>query len=257
MRIVLLGSGNVATHLSQALQQAGNKIIQVWSRDVRNAERLADLLQAEPIDQLEDVDPDSDLYIVSVVDDAISAVVSKLNLKEQLIVHTSGTTGIEALEGVSANIGVLYPIQTFSKFKPVDFSSIPLAIEGNSDNTVRILTALSAQITNIALELNSERRRSLHVAAVFACNFSNHLYTLAKEILLKHQLDFNLIRPLIAETASKVQEFEPDEVQTGPAIRNDRGTLDKHLDFLRDNSPPLVELYDKLSKSIINHNKAL
>jgi predicted short-subunit dehydrogenase-like oxidoreductase (DUF2520 family) len=257
MRIVLLGSGNVATHLSLALQQAGNKIVQVWSREIKNAETLADRLQSEPITQFEDVCPDADLYLVSVVDDAIIEVSRQLNLKEQLIVHTSGTTGMEALEGASVNIGVMYPIQTFSKLKPVDFTSIPLAIEGNSENNVRILSLLSAQITSHVLELSSERRRSLHVAAVFACNFSNHLYTLAKEILIQHQLDFNLIRPLIAETAAKVQEFEPDKVQTGPAVRNDKGTLDKQLDFLKNSSPQLVELYDKLSKSIIDHYKAL
>lgn len=255
MKIVLLGSGNVATHLGQALKQAGNEILQVWSRKAVNANALASILRATAVERLSDIDRAADLYVISVSDDAIKEVAGLLTLENQLLIHTSGSVGIGALAGASNNIGVIYPVQTFSKVKAVSFDTIPLAVEGNSVEVQERLTKLALTISPRILQLNSEGRRSLHVAAVFACNFSNHLYTLAKKILNDNQLDFDLIRPLIAETAEKVQQFEPDQVQTGPAKRSDLQTLEAHLALLK-NQPQLLELYDKLSRSIIDHYKA-
>jgi predicted short-subunit dehydrogenase-like oxidoreductase (DUF2520 family) len=255
MKVVLLGSGNVATHLGLALKQAGNDILAVWSRNLVHAEELALQLGAEPTNQLEVVSPTADIYIISVVDDAIEDIAHQLSIKDRIVVHTSGTTGINALNGTSVHTGVLYPLQTFSKQKDVNFSNVPVAIEGSSQQVMETLEFLVRQITGTVLKIDSTQRLSLHVAAVFACNFTNHLCTLSKEILSQNQLDFHLLRPLIAETAAKVQEFEPETVQTGPAIRQDLGTLDKHQEFLRKN-PDLLELYNKLSHSIINSSQS-
>ena len=255
MKVVFLGSGNVATRLGTALFDSGNQIIQVWSRSLKNSEELASELGARPLNDLKNVDSSADLYIISVIDDAISTVAKDLSLSGKIVVHTSGTVGMDVLRDVSDKTGVFYPLQTFSKQKPVDFTQIPILIEGSSPEVSAVLFSLAEQISQKVLELDSEGRRILHVAAVFACNFTNHLYTLAQDILDRKNLDFDLLRPLIAETAAKVQDFDPVKVQTGPAVRSDSGTMDNHRELLK-NAPELLDLYDKLSRSIITRYKS-
>lgn len=250
MKIVLLGSGNVATHLGRALQQAGHTIIQVWSRNPAHAEELALRLNSEAISDTGRVKSDADLYILAVKDDAIAEVASRLSLKDQLLVHTSGSTDLRVLEDFSGKIGVIYPLQTFSKRRVLDFSNVPVAVEANGPAVTRELLELAGQISRQVFELDSPKRKALHIAAVFACNFTNYLYTLSAEILSRNDLDFSLLRPIIAETAAKVQEAQPADVQTGPAVRNDMETIERHLNFLKDD-PLLVELYEKLSQGII------
>ncbi|WP_423148099.1 Rossmann-like and DUF2520 domain-containing protein [Rubrolithibacter danxiaensis] len=250
MKIVLLGSGNVATHLGKALKQVGHVILQVWSRSEAHAEELARELDAASSANIYDIIPDADLYIISISDDAITELAATLKLKDKLLVHTSGSVDISVLSGVSNRIGVLYPLQTFSKFKDVAFSEIPLAVEGSTPAIEEQLVKVAEQLTTKVLKLDSEKRKALHVAAVFACNFTNHLYAIANQILKEHGLSFDLIRPLIAETAAKVQAADPEAVQTGPAVRNDIRVIDKHVDFLQDH-PFLKDLYEQLSKSII------
>lgn len=251
MRIAMIGSGNVATHLSAALVNAGHQITQVWSRNYQNAALLAYHVKAEAIHDPEEFSGHPDLVIISVNDDAIASVLFRLKLESSIVVHTSGSTPMVILEGASAKTGVLYPLQTFSKTKSVDFLTVPLLIEGNSPEVLSQLTALAQTISNNVQEVSSEKRLSLHVAAVFACNFSNYLYAVAKEILDGQQLDFKLIEPLIRETADKVRDADPKEVQTGPAIRNDVLTINRHLDYL-ENAPELKELYADLSQRMIN-----
>lgn len=251
MRIALLGSGNVATHLGRALYAAGEEIVQVWSRNPAHAEVLARELHAPAVSDPGAVTTEADLYIVSVNDDAIVSVASRLPVHDRLVVHTSGSTGMDVLRDASDRIGVLYPLQTFSKARPVDFSGVPLAIEGNSEEDRRILNDLARKISGHVLEMDSRQRQALHVAAVFACNFTNHLYALAAGILERNQLDFGLLRPLIRETSEKVQTFMPPEVQTGPAVRGDEETMNRHLEFLRAH-PELEKLYRDLSQSIVN-----
>ncbi len=254
MKIVLLGSGNVSTHLGRAFKMAGQDIVQVYSREQKNAHELADSLAAESVDDLSEITKEADLYIIAVKDDAIRKVAEQLNLKDQLIIHTSGSTGIECLEGVSERIGVFYPLQTFSKAKAVDFRQIPIAIEGNSDEVLNTLKAIADRITEKVIELNTLERRTLHTAAVFACNFTNHMYTLADDLLKTKGLEFDLLRPLITETAFKVQTNDPAEMQTGPAIRQDVNTIDKQKELL-EYDPSVRDLYEKLSQSIINYYK--
>jgi predicted short-subunit dehydrogenase-like oxidoreductase (DUF2520 family) len=254
MRIALLGSGNVATHLGRALRDAGEEIVQVWSRNPENAAALAMELNAGAVNDPDLVTTEADLYILAVNDDAILTVVSMLPVHDRLVVHTSGSTGMEVLRNASDRIGVLYPLQTFSKSREVDFSVVPLAIEGNSEQVMQTLEDLARKISGHVLRMDSRQRRALHVAAVFACNFTNHLYALAAGILDRNQLDFDLLRPLIRETAEKVQSFMPSDVQTGPAVRGDEETMRKHLEFLTEH-PELGALYRELSQSIVNFNK--
>lgn len=251
MNIVLLGSGNVATHLGRAFKMAGQSIVQVWSRDISNASELADTLAAEPISEMFDLDRSADLYIIAVKDEAIREVALALDISDKLIVHTSGSTGLDILDGVSSRIGVFYPLQTFSKTKSVDFRQIPIAIEGNTADVTSTIRAIADRLSERVIELSSEQRKALHIAAVFACNFTNHLFALSQELLREQKLDFDLLRPLIAETADKIQMNDPISVQTGPAIRDDKTTIQAHLNLLHDKQE-LMELYQKLSQSIVN-----
>ncbi|HQS51317.1 MAG: oxidoreductase [Sphingobacteriales bacterium 17-39-43] len=254
MNIVILGSGNIATHLGRAFKMAGQDISQVWSRDITHASSLADTLAAEAIDNMFDLDRSADLFIIAVKDEAIREIALELKLSDQLLVHTSGSTGLSALEGASTKIGVFYPLQTFSKAKSVDFRQIPIIIEANSPEVLSGIRAIADRLSEKAIELNSEQRKILHVAAVFACNFTNHLFGLAQELLEEKGLDYELLKPLIEETLSKIELNDPVSVQTGPAIRDDQATIQSHLELLKHN-PALSELYTKLSQSIVNLHK--
>lgn len=256
MNIVILGSGNIATHLGRAFKLAGQDISQVWSRDITHASSLADTLAAEPINNMFDLDRSADLFIIAVKDEAIREIALELKLSDQLLVHTSGSTGLSALEGASTKIGVFYPLQTFSKIKSVDFRQIPIIIEANSPEVLSTIRAIADRLSEKVIELNSEQRKTLHVAAVFACNFTNHLFGLAQELLEEQGLDYELLKPLIAETLSKIEMNDPVSVQTGPAIREDKATIQAHLELLK-HKPDLSELYTKLSQSIVNLHKRL
>jgi predicted short-subunit dehydrogenase-like oxidoreductase (DUF2520 family) len=251
MRIALLGSGNVATHLGHALKKAGEDIVQVYSRNAAHASALAGKLNASAVNDPAQVTSEADIYIIAVNDDAILSVASLLPRHNGLVVHTSGSTDMEVLQNTSGQIGVLYPLQTFSKEKTVDFREVPLAVEGNSEHVLQILSDLAGRISGRFVLLDSEQRRALHIAAVFACNFTNHLYSIAAGLLHDYDLDFDLLRPLIRETSDKVQSYMPAEVQTGPAVRGDEQTMLKHLELLKGN-PRLRQLYEDLSQSIVN-----
>lgn len=250
MKIVLLGSGNVATHLGHALKEAKHEILQVWSRTRSNAEQLGEALSANYTDDLKALDHRADIYILSVKDDAIAEVASSFSFKDKLLVHTSGTASIDSLGKDLLNKGVLYPLQTFSKEKELNFSKVPLLIEGSTEGITQLLMALAGTISQVVQPASSAQRAAIHVAAVIACNFSNHLYSIAKNLLHKEGLDFKLLLPLIAETAEKVQGLSPEAAQTGPAVRNDQLSIEKHQKYL-ETSPDLLELYTLMTKSII------
>lgn len=254
MNIVLLGSGRVATHLGRAFKMAGQTIVQVWSRDIENAKELADTVASEAITNIDDLNRTADLYIIAVKDSAIRDLGLTLDLGDKLIVHTSGSTSIEALDGVSSHTGVFYPLQTFSKNKAVDFRQIPIAIEATNAEDLAAIRAIADRLSERVTELSSAQRKALHVAAVFACNFTNHLMAISQQLLNAENLDFDLIRPLIAETAEKVQLHDPETVQTGPAIRGESEIIHSHLEMLRER-PDQQELYRLLSQSIVNLHK--
>lgn len=251
MKIVCIGSGNVATHMAIALKEVGAEIIQVYSRNHQNAEILAALTRAKAISRWEDLNRQADCYLIAVKDEVIASVAAQLIGLKGLVVHTSGATSLSSLSLLGKGYGVLYPLQTFSRTKAVDLKKVPLCIEGDSLESLERISAIAHLISPLVSEVDSAQRTILHVAAVFACNFSNHLYHLSAEILAAHQLEFDLLKPLIMETAKKIQNSNPADVQTGPAIRNDVDTMKKHLSLLQD-KPALQEIYTLLSNSIKN-----
>lgn len=251
MNIVMLGSGNVATHLGKAFFNAGHTILQVWSRDLRHAQSLADHLDADAIDQQGNVDPGADIYVVSVVDDAIISVLEQLPFVSAIVVHTSGSTDIEVLSRYSRNYGVFYPLQTFSKAVDIDLSRTPILLEASNEDVFKKLQELAFSVSKDVQPCTSDQRIKLHIAAVFSCNFTNHLYTIAQRIAEESRLDFDLIRPLILETARKVIDKLPSEVQTGPAVREDQLTIDRHKKILADR-PNWLRIYELLSDDIID-----
>jgi predicted short-subunit dehydrogenase-like oxidoreductase (DUF2520 family) len=250
MRITIIGSGNVATHLAAAFKNAGHDIVQVYSRDLQNSSLLAYHVKAEAINDLNQIDPETDLFVISVKDDAIEGVASELAKHQKLIVHTSGATDIRVLLNHTHQAGVFYPLQTFSKTREVDFNTVPVCIEGADEQITKQLNELAYTITQNVYRINSAERKTLHLAAVFANNFPNYLYSIAQQLLAEKELPFDLLRPLILETAQKVQNNLPASVQTGPAVRNDEKTMASHLQMLQEN-PRLEQLYKLLSQGII------
>jgi len=250
MRITIIGSGNVATHLAAAFKNAGHRIVQVYSRNMYNAALLAYHVNAEAIDDLTKINPETDLFIIAVNDDAIATVVTALAKYQKLTVHTSGATNLLTISSSVPKAGVFYPLQTFSKTREVDFLQVPVCIEGSDDAVIGELEHLAETISNRVYRVNSSQRKMLHLTAVFACNFPNYLYGVAQQLLAQQNMEFDMLRPLILETAQKVQDHRPADVQTGPAIRNDESTMAAHLKML-DDEPVLKELYALLSQGII------
>jgi predicted short-subunit dehydrogenase-like oxidoreductase (DUF2520 family) len=255
MRITLLGSGNVATHLAAAFKNAGHQIAQVYSRDMQHASLLAYHVKADAIDDINQIKPETDIFIIAIKDDAIANIGRQLAKYNILTAHTSGATDLAALSAIIPNSGVFYPLQTFSKTKEVDFRQVPLCIEGSDETVTKQLEELARTISNNVYRVSSAQRKILHLAAVFACNFPNYLYDVARQLLEKHEMGFDLLKPLILETAQKVQTNLPADVQTGPAVRGDDATMSAHLQLLAD-EPQLKMLYELLSQGIITNKKA-
>jgi len=252
MRITIIGSGNVATHLAAALKNAGHKIVQVYSPSYQNAALLAYHVGAEAVNDLRAINAvDAELFVISVKDDAIAGINQELSEYGKLVVHTSGATPLLA----GNKTGVFYPLQTFSKTKELNFSQVPMCIEGSNEQMTQTLEQLAHTISKNVYRVNSDQRKILHLAAVFACNFPNALYAVAQSLLAEHQLDFNLLGPLILETAEKVQESLPALVQTGPAVRRDEKTMQNHLELL-NHQPELQAIYRMLSQQIIKMDNA-
>lgn len=249
MKISIVGAGNVATHLAKALTKAGVQVMSIWSFHFENAKILASEVNVKAIVELSQLAAEeSDIILIAVKDDAINKVAERLKGYRGIVAHTSGAVDLKVL-GNLENYGVFYPLQTFSKEKPVDFSTVPLCLEANNIDTLKQLQQLAGLLGKNSYEVNSKQREALHVAAVFACNFPNYLYSIAEQLLAKQQLSFEMIRPLINETANKVQNALPAAVQTGPAVRNDEQTLMKHKDLLAQN-PNWLAIYSLLSDSI-------
>ena len=248
--VVFIGAGNVATHLSQAMKNAGFSILQIFSRTTESAKRLADISKCSYTTDIKKILPDADIYIFALKDDILQSVIEKMPANNGLWIHTAGSVNINIFNGFTERYGVIYPMQTLSVKRIMDFSKVPLFIEGNTsimENEVRdIAAALSHNVTC----MNSEKRRYLHLAAVFACNFSNHMYVLATQILKKRDIgiDHRILQPLIDETASKLYSMSPQEAQTGPAIRYDRNIIDRHLSMLDDEN--IRNLYITISECI-------
>lgn len=251
MKIVLIGAGNLATNLGHALLEAGNDILQVYSRTAGSATVLADSLGGSPVTDLDKINSNADVYIVAVKDSVIADIVPHLckGRAEKVFLHTAGSIPIDVFKGMALHYGVLYPMQTFSKDKILSFSNIPCFVEGNDDMAVNTVIALAKSISTRVFPLNSTTRKQMHLAAVFACNFVNHCYEISSEILAKHGIPFEVMLPLIDETANKVHSLPPVEAQTGPAVRYDQNVIRMQSDLLKDN-PLFKQIYECMSISI-------
>lgn len=250
MKIVLIGAGNLATHLGKALHAAGHDMVQVFSRTMQSAETLASLLDAEPLTDMAQVRDDADVYIFSVKDSALEQLISQLcGGEKKVFLHTAGSMPMSVFQGKALHYGVLYPMQTFSKQREVDFSIIPCFIEANDEFALKQIEGLAGQISHRVYQLSSEDRKYLHLSAVFACNFANHCYAASQELLQQHGIPFDVMLPLIDETAAKVHGMTPKEAQTGPAVRYDENVIGKQIQLL-ENQPYFQKIYDCMSKSI-------
>ena len=254
LKIVLIGAGNVATHVGNAFNNNGHQILQVFSKQIENASELADKIGAESIDSIEQLNLEADLYLMAVKDDRIAELCKKINLKDKILVHTSGTISMEVLGVSSSQYGVFYPLQTFSKFKKLDLKTVPFCIEGNTPDVSNVLKEIANELSDVVQVVDSAMRKKIHLAAVFACNFSNHMYAIAEDLLKKDNVSLDIIRPLIEETARKAMTNSPEEVQTGPAIRNDKQVLSDHIELLSSNTE-WKKIYEQVSQSIQQHYK--
>lgn len=246
----MVGAGNLATHLAPALNSLdGVEVVQVWSRTQSSALLLADKLGCEAVTDVADVTTDADVYVMSVKDDVIGVLADRLceGRAEAVFVHTAGSVDMGVFEDKVRHYGVLYPMQTFSKSRQVDFAEIPVFIEASDSMAMGVVSELSGVSRHVTV-LSSADRRYLHLAAVFACNFANHCYAQAARVLGERNIDFDVMLPLIDETARKVHQLSPLEAQTGPAIRYDEQVMEAQKQLIDD--PQTRALYEMLSKSI-------
>jgi len=247
--VCFIGSGNVATHMAIRLCKAGVKIVGIYSRTIANAISLALKVSSVAIDSKSNI-PDADIYICSVKDDNILDALSGIKFKENsIIVHTAGSVEISVLSPFSNNIGVIYPMQTFSKSKNVDWNNIPLYIEANSTDNLNTLLLFAKNLSNKITIASSAQRKILHLASVFVCNFTNQIYAIADRLLKENGLEFSALYPLIDETVSKIKVIDPVDAQTGPAKRDDKEVMEMQKSLLKGLD---LDIYEKLSKAIQN-----
>lgn len=245
--VVILGAGNVATHLAMSLSRHA-RLLQIYNRHMQGAEELAARTGAVATDNLSQLRRNADFYIISVKDDAIAEIAERLNGFGGTWAHTSGSVDMDVLAPVTSTRGVFYPMQTFSKDVDVDMSEVPFFIEGSDTATLERLKSLASLISGKVYEADSQRRAKLHIAAVFACNFTNRLWDISASLLKELGLGFDTMQPLVEAMLEKAVAVTPHEGQTGPARRNDRRIIGKHLEMLDGEQR---ELYALLSNSII------
>lgn len=248
MLLSFIGSGNVATVLAKRFYKNGFTIHEVYSRTEANAVELCNLVNAKPINNIEQLSKNADVYIICVSDKALVEISPHIYFNNKLIIHTAGSVSIDVLK-TSNEYGVLYPVQSLRKVMS-DETPIPFLIDGNNETTIQKIEALALAISNKTARGNDEARVKLHVACVFACNFTNFMYLQSANFCKAEHLDFSLIQSLIEETANRLQHYHPSEVFTGPAVRGDMATVNKHLSLL-EKYPSQHELYKMISENII------
>ena len=250
MDIVIIGSGNVASVLGRKFKAAGHKIVQVVSRNASVASKLAYEWDTESTNYISLVNKKADVYLIAVSDDAIPAIISELKLPaKKIVAHTAAAVSKDVLKGVSDHYGVFYPLQSLRKEMKI-LPDVPVFFDGNDEVAKKTLEKLAHSIADEKVtEAGDDARMKLHVAAVFVSNFTNHLYTLAEDYCKKEGLDFKQLLPLIEETALRIKKISPKQAQTGPAVRQDKDTLEKHIELLKDH-PKLKSIYLLLTESI-------
>lgn len=253
MNVVFIGAGRLATHLAIELYKHSFNILQIYSRTDNSAMALAEKVNAKSTSNIKELKKDADTYIFSIKDSVLPQLLTEIPSNNGLWVHTSGSIPLDIFKEYNNRGGVLYPFQTFSKDRNLNFSIIPLFLEANNEYDLKLLFKIAEQISTKVYSLSSEKRQYLHLTGVFACNFVNHMYSVSHDILEKEGIPFETILPLIDETAAKIHSLSPKEAQTGPAIRYDENIINKHLELIKD--PNLKEIYSLISKNIYKTNK--
>ncbi len=247
--ISIIGVGNVGWHLSQALHEAGYEIKHIVSRSQEKLESLVQKLCTIHLTSIDQVQEEPDLYLICVQDVYIPEISASLSSSQSIVVHTSGGSDLKVFSAKQDKYGVFYPLQTFTKGNNMDWSEIPFLLEADNQSTLNKLKVVANRISGKYNFADSSARLKVHIAAVFACNFSNHMATIADSLLKKEGLDFKIVYPLLKETIKKLDRMSPDEAQTGPAIRNDAVTMERHMELLKE-FPEWQEIYRLISKSI-------
>ena len=252
LSVSFIGSGNVASKLAEALFNANIKISKIYSNTFNNAKTLANKVNATAISKISTFDKNTDIIIISISDKSLYTIDYKQLPANSLICHTSGSVDMQLLNNCK-NHGIFYPLQTFSKHTDIDISNIPFCLEASSEENLNTLWTLAKSLSSNVQKINSQQRKKLHLSAVFACNFTNAMYSIAEDLLAESELDFDILRPLIEETAKKALGNSPHQIQTGPAIRNDDTIMNKHIEEL-NHSPKYATLYSLMSDIISEIN---
>lgn len=254
-RVTIIGAGNVGHNFGIAFRQAGYIIHEIYSRTQSSAMLLSQTLNCNFTTKLSQLSNQTDLMIIAVNDDALPEVIDQIEIKDKPIVHTSGSTPIEVFEGGGfEKYGIFYPVQSFSKHETESLTPIPICVEANNSKYEDLFLSLARSLSTKVYSLDSEKRKALHVAAIFANNFSNHMFHIANDILTQNKISFEVIRPLIEKTALKIRNETPLNAQTGPAIRNDRRVIDDHLSYLKS-TPEYQRLYELITSNIFQSHK--
>ena len=256
MTVSFIGAGNIASHYAKELFEAGCKIDSILSKRLRSAKSLASIVNAHATTSFRNLSRDSNYYILAVPDEIIEKVTIALAEyvnSDAIIIHTSGATELKTILTHFKHAGFAWPPQSISKEKDIDFNKVPICIGATDKKTEKSIIQLMSLITKITYKLDDKQKLALHLAAVFANNFSNHMFQLAYDICKDHKLDFQLLYPILLETSNKVIGNIPNDVQTGPAVRQDLATLQKHLHLLKTDSDK-KKIYKLLSESIKKSN---
>ena len=250
MKIVFIGAGNLASHLACKLHRSGHQVVQIYSKTTESAKQLAEKINSPYTNDILEITDKADLYIFSVKDSVLEMLIEQIPHTNGLWVHTAGSMPVDVFQQRIADYGVIYPLQTFSKEKCVAWEDIPIFIEGSNAPALAVINSLARQLSDNIYNLPSDKRIYIHTAAVFACNFVNHMYDQAERLTKTTNIPFDVLRPLIKETCDKIYKISPHDAQTGPAMRFDTNVMQKHLDLLKDDDS--VEIYKLISKSIYN-----
>ncbi len=253
-KVVLIGAGNVATQFGLSLKSLDVEVVQVYSHTQASAKKLAKKLRTTFTTEIAQLNSSADFYILAVKDDAIEEVLAQINFQPAFILHTSGSVSSTVFSPKFKKYGVLYPLQTFSVSRKVNITKVPLFVEANTKANLQVIINFVSLLSPYVYKIDSETRKALHVAAVFACNFSNHMYVIAEAILKNHSIPFEVLHPLLMETTKKAIERSPARMQTGPAVRKDKKIMEEHRTFLK-NEEDFKKIYTLVSKSIMDFSK--
>jgi len=248
MKVVIIGTGNAAHVLARKIEQTNHQLLQVVGRDPINTEKMARILGVEFTNTVSHIRQHADIYIVAIADDALTSINGWLQLERRLVVHTAGSVSKHVLKGVSKNYGVLYPLQSLKAGVEV-LPEIPFLVDGNTADDLALIKDFASDLSDRVVVADDEARLKMHVAAVFVNNFSNHLYALAERYCKTEHLSFDLLLPLIQETANRLSTISPADAQTGPAVRGDQSTIQKQMEILNAH-PQLQNIYEAMTESI-------